>query len=126
MKDEASAIRNGEYAKQLIDFKGLRFGTIMPTDIDAFIDFGGSKFVFIEVKHQNAPLPLGQQLALERLADACDDAGRKTLVLVASHDTEGDIDIANLPVTKVRFRKQWRDRQGTVREVIDAFLAWAE
>jgi len=119
-----SAIRNREYAKQLIDFKGLHFGTLMPTDIDAFIDFGDSKFVFIEVKHGDSLLPYGQRVALERLADACIVAGKKTIVIVASHDSVGDIDIANLPVREVRIHKAWHPIEAhlTVRDAIEQWL----
>ena len=121
-------IRNREYAKQLKDFSGLRFGNITPTDIDGFVDFKNKAFVIFEIKHHNTPLPYGQRLGYERLADACERAGIRTLVIIASHDIDAphDIDVAVLPVAQVRFRGEWKvpDIPHTVRTAFDAFLRW--
>lgn len=68
---ERGVIRNREYAKQLKDFSGLRYGKITPTDIDGFLDFGDQLFVVVEGKHAGSAIQTGQRLALERLVDAC-------------------------------------------------------
>jgi hypothetical protein len=127
MQDEdRGKIRNREYAQQLKDFSGLRFGKITPTDIDGFMDFGNKVFVFIETKHGDAPLPVGQKLALERLCDASMDAKKASVVLVAHHQTLGDIDVASLPVDLLRMNKKWRKpkKEMTVREAVEQFLQW--
>jgi len=123
---ERGKIYNREYAAQLRDFSGLRYGKITPTDIDGFMDFGGKAFVFIEAKYGDSEMPFGQKLALERLCDACDKGGINAVVLVASHNTREDIDFAAMTVTMVRHNGVWRPprRELTVRQTIDAFLEW--
>jgi hypothetical protein len=117
-----TAFRNKRRARQLIEFDGLRYGTKMPMDIDAFMDFGGKAFVFIEAKYGDAPLPLGQRLALERLCDAIDN-GIESYVLVARHTAPSrvDVDLATALVTEYRSRGKWRNTKEphTVREFLD-------
>lgn len=117
-------IRNRTYANQLRDFSGLVFGRISPTDIDGFIDFGNKAFVIIEMKHVGAELPVGQRLALERLSDAVNRA-LPCMIIVAEHDTEGDIDVANSSVALIRYRQGWKPSllRPRVRAVIDSWLA---
>jgi len=119
-------LRNKDFARQLRDFTGLTFGKISPTDIDAFLDFGGKLFVFIEGKHGTAMPPFGQKLALERIVNACQAGGVETLLLLASHDTKGDVDYASLPVTRLFHKGKWRPphKAITVRQAIDEFRAW--
>lgn len=127
MDDEnRGKIRNRAYAQQIQDMSGLRYGKITPTDIDAFLDFGGKVFIFIETKHGDAPLPYGQRLALERLCDACQKSEINTIVLVARSDTNGDIDTAHLPVTLLRHKGVWRKPNRTldVRSAVDSFRQW--
>jgi hypothetical protein len=100
-------IRNKRHAGQITDFSGIRFGRIRPTDIDAFLDFGGKLFVFIETKYKQTPLPLGQRIAYENLANVCNKAGCVAYVLVASHEAEGDIPLATLPVTEIFHNGEW-------------------
>jgi len=123
-------IRNRECARQLKDFSGLRFGKITPTDIDGFVDFQNRAFVLFEIKHGTTPMPYGQRLGYERLADACEKSGIRTLVIVAHHDVAApkDIDVAVLPVTQVRFQGQWKKPNvpHTVRSAFEAFLKWIE
>tara|TARA_R100001530_G_scaffold74901_1_gene52689 strand:- start:289 stop:672 length:384 start_codon:yes stop_codon:yes gene_type:complete len=100
-------IRNREYAQQIRDFSGLQFGSITPTDIDGFVEFGDKVFVFIEGKHGGASMPHGQRLALERLCDTVASTGRKAFVILISHNTDGDINYADCPVSKYRFDGKW-------------------
>jgi hypothetical protein len=131
MNDEnRGKIRNRECAGQLKDFSGLRFGKITPTDIDGFVDFQNKAFVIFEIKHGTTPMPYGQRLGYERLADACEKAGIRTLVIVAHHSIKApqDIDVAILPVTLVRFQGKWKPPNipHTVRTAFEAFLKWIE
>jgi len=121
-------IRNRKWASQIRDFSGLRFGKITPTDIDGFIDFHDKAFIFIETKHGTANLPYGQKLALQRLCDASQAAGKRSLVVVASHETSNDILVAELPVVLIRLDGKWRkpNTPQTVRSAIDGFLSWCE
>lgn len=118
---ERGVIRNRGYATQIRDFSGLRFGNITPTDVDGLIEYKGKGYVLIEIKYQGVQLPPGQRLALERL---CDDLQRTkpTLLIIAVHDSDGDIDVAKTLVAEYRFKRKWRTRDGTIRELIRAFL----
>jgi hypothetical protein len=119
-----TAFRNKSRARQLIEFDNLRYGTKIPTDIDCFMDFGGRAFVFIEAKYGDAPLPLGQRLALERLCDAI-DSRIDSYVLVARHTTPSgaDIDLATAMVTEYRYDREWHHIE--VRYTVRQFLDWA-
>lgn len=122
---ERGVIRNREHAQQLRDFSGLKFHKITPTDIDGFVEFGDRLFVFIEAKYNNATLPYGQKLALQRLCDACHNPPhRYAIVLVAKHETKaGDVDYANAVVTETRWKGNWRyefRQDVTVRAAIDS------
>ena len=81
-RPEPGIVRNSNYAKQLLSFAGMKFGTISPTDIDAFIEIRGEVFIFIEAKFGDAEMPLGQRLALERLTDTIEYAGKKALLII--------------------------------------------
>lgn len=118
-------IRNRKYATQVRDFTGLRYGTITPTDIDGFTDFGDKIFIFIETKYKNAELPYGQKLHLQRLVDAIQQSGRHALGIVAEHEhVEEDIDVANCKVREIRWEEQWIgiDNKHTVRKTMDKLL----
>lgn len=110
------------------DFSGLKYGKITPTDIDAVIDFGNQATVIIETKFRDTVMPLGQRIALERLTDQFDDAGRKGLTIIASYDNqEGDIDFARAIVSEYRCAHRWKTSKRkdlTVRELIDNFLVY--
>lgn len=114
-------IRNRKFAQQLRDFSGLRFGTITPTDIDAFIDFGGRLFVFIESKHGSAGPPFGQRLALERLCDSCQSGGVTSFVIISYHNEDGDVDFASTIVREFRYMGGWHrpKTQTTTRKAIE-------
>lgn len=116
-------LHNRDYASQLKIFAGLKWGRISPTDIDGFLDFGDRLFVFIEAKHGNSMPPTGQRIALERLCDACASDRRTSVVLVAAHESTGDIIIKDQAVTAYRFRRRWRTpkTEMTVYQAINRF-----
>ena len=121
--EKRGVIRNRLSAMHIRDFSGLRYGNKTPTDIDAFMDFGGKVFVFIEAKCENAQCATGQRVALERLCDACQAAGIETVLLYASHPVpkykrceacggrvdspDDDIDYAVLSVIKAYYKETW-------------------
>jgi len=119
----AAMIRNEQHMEQLKDFSGLQFGNIGPTDIDGFLDFGNHLFIFFELKYKSPTLRRGQELALERLCDACQSEEREAYVIVATHETKvpNKIDVAGAVVDKMRWRGKWylrRKNRETVRELI--------
>lgn len=123
---ERGEIRNRKQAAQIRDFRGLRFGNITPTDVDGMIEYQNKAFVFIETKFQDAELPTGQKLALERVCDALERSGRPTLVIVASHNSSEDIDMANTKVREFRWRYKWNIQHDprTTRSLIEGFIRW--
>lgn len=118
-------IRNRQQANQVRDFSGLRFGNITPTDIDGLIEYHNKGYVFIETKFRDTQLPFGQRLALERLCDDLQNT-KPTLVIVASHESEGDIDVAETRVVEFRFKGKWRQRDGTTRQLVAAFVGYLD
>ena len=55
-----SLVKYRERAKQIIDFTGLQWDTITPTDIDGLIEYKNKAMVFMEFKHNDAQMPKGQ------------------------------------------------------------------
>jgi hypothetical protein len=106
-------IQNRDQATRVNDFRNLKFkgedgkGDITPTDLDAFIDFGNKHFIFLETKFKKSKMSGGQRVALERLCDATTKAGINSLLIIASHDGIGDIDVGNCEVTAYRHDFRW-------------------
>ena len=122
---ERGVIRSRDFATQIRDFSGLRFGNITPTDIDAFLDFKDRLFVFVESKFGGAKLPTGQQMALERLCDACHQVPKRyAVVLHATHWTHGDIDFALQYVVRYRWNGRWITPSNpiTVKDAVDDLI----
>lgn len=119
-----SLIRNREHAQQIVDFGGLRYGAIYPTDIDAFLDFGDRLFIFVEAKFGGRGMSQGQSWAIARLVDACHKPpDRYAIALVCSHDECGDVDLSKATVTRMRWNGKWlspKEQRATVRFAIDA------
>ena len=114
--------RNREYGSQLKDFSGLRWGAISPTDIDAILEFSNRLFIIVEAKYKNAQVPFGQKLCLERLCDAINDPPNKhCLILLTSHESDGDIDMGLTMVTQVRENGVWAKEipEISLRDLID-------
>jgi hypothetical protein len=125
---ERGVIRNRAAAQQLRDFSGLRYGRITPTDIDAYMEFGGRLFIFVEAKFGGAALPRGQMLAMERLVDAVHmPPQRYAAAIVVGHETQGaDVDFANAVVRVWRWSGKWRqpiERGITLRRAVNRLVA---
>jgi hypothetical protein len=122
--NERGKIYRAEYASQIRDYSGLRYGKITPTDIDGFMDFGNEAFVFLELKHAGAELPRGQRLALSRLCDACRPSV-PSIVFVAEHENTppDEIDGGNARVVEIYHGGKWAPprRALTLREAVDIF-----
>jgi len=100
-----SLINNSDRVKQAIDFTGVQNGKIHPSDIDAVFEFDNKYLVLMEVKYKDAPIPTGQRLLLERMADAwCANLGKKAAILKVSHsfkDDKKDVPLDKCEVTYV-------------------------
>lgn len=123
--NERGRIYNAERASQLRDFSGLRYGTITPSDIDAIIDFGNRVFVIVETKTAGTPVPRGQRVLLERMADRINTGGARAAVFVAEHRTPTTqaIDVGSCIVVEV-YIGAWRNASGknTVKQSVDMLL----
>lgn len=111
-----------------LEFSGVRYGKITPTDIDGFMEFKDKAFIFVEAKYKDAILPFGQELALTRLCDQVSKDGKKAaVVFVVSWEelnSNGNIGFAGCMVTKIYTNKKWYEFDGTTRldSFIDRFL----
>ena len=104
-----SSFKNRARAAQLIDFQGLQWGKLRPTDIDLSIDWGGKTFVFVEVKGINQGLTVGQRIHLEGLVKAIRAGGKSAYAIVAKHSTRAteDIQAADCLSTSVFAGNNW-------------------
>lgn len=122
---ERGKIRNKDFKRQIYDMSGLGTGTITPTDIDGFMDFGNRLFIFFESKHGNSQMPYGQKLALQRLTDACHSPpDRYSVLFLLSHSGDSEeICVADLPIVKYRYKLEWIDPkiQITLKQGIEIF-----
>lgn len=127
-----SAILNKDALAQPIDFWGMTYGRMMPTDLDAFMDVKGQAWVLIEVKQEGASWPRGQLIALERLANDLMKV-RPVLAIRATHTTPIDkpVDLAKCVVHSYMdkplrgFGTQWATLPPppcTVRELVDVYV----
>ncbi len=123
---ERGVIENRKRKQQILDFRGLKYGKITPTDIDLSLDFQGKAFVFGEVKYGDACLPVGQRVHLENLVKAIGDSKRRAIAIVARHDVNDcaqDVLVHRCKVSELYFdsERYWRAPKHpiTVKEVID-------
>ena len=128
--DNRGKIQNRERAKQIIDFSGMRFGNITPTDLDGLIEKGNKAFVFYEYKLPDAEMPSGQKLALMRIVDGLSEAGKYAVLFLCRHkqyNTEEDVKADKAIVEAIYWKNQWRKGSNlTVKELTDKFLKWDE
>ena len=122
-------IRNRDRKRQIVDFRGLVYGTITPTDLDGLIDYHNESFAFFELKHRDAEMDRGQKLALIRVVDAIACAGKRSALFVASHTTDqpmNDIAADRCWVRRIYELGTWRepDQMTTLREALDVFLGF--
>ena len=123
-------IQNRERARQIIDFSGIRYGNITPTDIDGMVEYRDKAFLLFEYKFSDNDLPYGQELAFTRLTDCIQKAGKHATFLVCEHMAEDcslDVDAANAVVRKIYYAGQWyTDGKRTAKQVTDAFISFVD
>lgn len=127
--DNRGRIQLRDRARQIVDFSGLRYGKITPTDLDGLIEYRDKAFVLYEYKYQNADMPPGQKLALTRLID-CLNKSKPSVLFLCRHeitDCKSDIPGDRIVVAKRYYRGKWKDGDGrTAREYTDTFLDWVD
>ncbi len=104
-----SSFKNRKRAEQLIDFAGLQWGKLRPTDVDISLDWGGKTWVFTEIKSSHSPLTVGQRIHLEGLVRVLRAGGRTAHAILAKHSTRAheDIHAAECMVHSMFSGEQW-------------------
>lgn len=124
--DNDIKVKRPEYFHQGVLFTGLVYGAIHPMDLDGLMDTKGKGWIFIEYKHGKETMGVGQQIALERLVNDMEKAGKYALLILAEHHDEplNPIDSANAVVRATYHHGKWHDKaQGyDVRSVVDMFI----
>ncbi len=123
-------IHNRKRGRQIIDFSGIRYGNITPTDLDGFFEKENRIFVFYEYKLPNVERPKGQEVALTRIVDGLSAAGKSAVLFLCRHDAynpDEDIQADKAIVEKLYWNNRWHTGKGlTVKEQTDSFMQWAE
>ena len=127
--DNRGSIQFRERRKQIIDFSGLRYGNITPTDCDGFIEYQNKAYVLFEIKYRDAKVPHGQSLALTRSVDDYVSAGKKALLIIAQHEVDDpnqDINAAKCSVRDFYFKGKWHKPKDsiTLKDAIDKFITY--
>lgn len=115
--------------KQVIDFTGLRIGTITPTDIDGYVDYHNKAAIVFEYKHKSATLSEGQRIALERIINNFQRAGKIAALFLCRHNQPPweDIKGADAIVERIYFQGHWYPGKGlTAKQQEEKFIAWAD
>lgn len=129
--ENRGVIQHRERAKQIIDFSGIRYKNITPTDIDGFFEYHNRIFVFCEMKLVGAEMPDGQRMALERLVDNLDYAGKHAVAFVCEHNVEDakkDVKAAETIAKNVYYHGRWHPStfDETLKWWIDSFVNFAK
>lgn len=114
---------------QVIDFTGLRVGTITPTDIDGYVDYHNKAAIVFEYKHENATLSDGQRIALERIINNFQRAGKIAVLFLCRHNQPPyeDIKGADAIVERIYYNRRWYRGKGlTAKQQEEKFIAWAD
>lgn len=124
------SIQNRERKQQIIDFSGIRYGKITPTDIDGAIEYHDKAWIFFEIKHRDTPIPRGQLLALMRIADDLQKSGKPTIICLCRHNVDDcsmDVQAAEIIVSNLYFDKNWhKEGNATLREMCDRFINYVD
>ena len=115
-----------ERGKQLILFDDMVYqNNARPTDVDALIEYKDKAWVIVEVKHRNKPVPVGQEIAYERLAHDLSKTGKPTLYIVAEHsidDPRQEVQLRTCSVRGFVYDNKWYKAKMSVGRLVDSFL----
>lgn len=116
-------------ARQTISFKGMRYGKITPTDIDALIEYHGKALILYEVKYNGARVNIkgGQWKALKELADMGERDGKEAVVIVCDHyvaNTDKSPNLAECKVRWIYYKGKYYDynHERTVEEITNKIM----
>ena len=110
--NDVARIQNEDRFKQPLLFEGMNIGKMYPTDIDALTEYHNWFFIIMEVKGEGVPLNQGQTLALQRLVDTIEDAGKVAVLYICRHNVEDNtqpIFLKDTVVTEAYYGREWRN-----------------
>jgi hypothetical protein len=114
--------------RQIIDFEGLKWSNISPTDIDMAVDGWGEVWIFTETKFgidDVSELNYGQRKFIERLCDDLTAIGREAICYISKHTTPNEerVRLAETKVVGYYYKGDWRAGTGrTVKQHADDFM----
>ena len=116
---------------QLIEFRNLKIGNITPMDVDGMLEYHDKAYIFFEYKLEGAAMPDGQRIALERVADDCQKAGKESVVFLCEHDVHDAmaiVDAGSAIVKKIYYKHRWiADHQhSTVKDRMHNFIEYVD
>lgn len=118
-------IKSPKFAKTLVDFSGVRYKKITPTDVDVLIEYQNRVYILAEIKYKNANIPFGQELALERMADDLAKI-KPTLLIHCNWESliNERIDLSSTNVVRYRSEGKWvfPAKKLDFKELADRFL----
>ena len=120
-------IQHSNRIHQMVEFSGIRYGSITPTDVDGFFEKADKAFVFFEFKMKGCEMPSGQRIALERVVNALRSAGKEAVLFECEHDTKPseNVKAAQAIVRRVFWNGRWHKGKGlTVKAQTDKFMAF--
>lgn len=123
-------INNRNSVKQLIDFSGLEWGSIHPTDIDATLEFRNKLFIIIEAKLRGKKMGDGQKYLIQNICNSIHRPNLKYCYgFLVDHDvadTSKPIMLVNCTVREIYMPKSgnWvtQTEQKTIKPIIDWLL----
>ena len=130
--DERGKIHNLARYKQPVEFEGVRYGKITPTDIDGLIEYRNRVFVFYELKLRGKTIDHGQKIAFQNIVDGLHGDGKFAILFKCEHDvidTDEIVDAATSEVTSVYWNQKWtkpKKPQISLREATDSFFRWLQ
>lgn len=124
-------IQNKERARQLIDFRGIRYGNITPTDIDGYIEYHNKAFIFYEMKRNGCNMSHGQELSLRNIVDSLFRCGKYAVLFLCDHDVSNPHDdiIAADAIVRSIYLGNGDERPGrgkTAKEATDIFIDYVK
>lgn len=95
-------------ARQIVDFSGMRYGKITPTDIDGLIEYHSiGAYALFEFKLEGCDIPLGQMRALTEIVDDLNKVGKLACLFICEHNAENpeqDIVAAEAKVKAIYYK----------------------
>lgn len=120
-------IENEDRLRQVVDFEGLKFGKLYPTDVDGVLEYRNKGYILLEFKCGDACLSQGQRIALTRMVDDLSKV-KPAILFVARHKTRvcDTVDAGKCVVTNYYWNGMWHETETPLRDIMEAFIKYME